>query len=242
MRRAVIVLLSLAVVLPAAARKPRAASPAPTTSAALATPAAQGPQRITGVIVTFTAPALTVKTAKGTTEVVTLAPGAKVIANHRGAFNAIKANDFVSVTVGTGRDGRLSAREVRVFPEPMRGTGEGRYQAEKPELGRINATVTEAATTVAGKGGSLKLSFHGAVAGPIAGMCSGHAPAPGTGACTSDAEILVNPATPVSVWELGDASWLEPGKAVSLYTVPGPDGKPSTYGVIVEHNGVKPLP
>jgi len=213
-------------------------------AALIAVPAAAetaAPQRITGAIVSFVAPVLTLKTAKGETIAVTLAPEAKVIANARSAFNTIKQNDFVALTAATGKDGKLKAKEVRIFPEPLRGFGEGQYPGDKAGQTRINGTVTEAATTVKGKGGTLKLSFHAAVANPL-GICSGHAPAPGQGACTGDAEVLVTPATPVMAWVLGDRSWLEPDKAVSLYAVAGADGKLSTYGVIVERGGVKPLP
>lgn len=200
-----------------------------------------GPQRITGSIVAFAAPELTVKTPKGVSVVVLLPAGAKVIANERSSFNAIKPNDFVSLTAAAGKDGKLKAKEVRVFPEAMRGFGEGQYPGDKADQTRINATVTEAATVVRGRGGVLKLTFH-AVAANAIGICGGHAPAPGTGACTGQTEVTVSPATPVTHWVLGDVSWLEPGKAVSLYAVTGPDGKTSTYGVIVERNGVKPAP
>ena len=198
------------------------------------------PQHITGVISSYAAPVLTIITAKGETLAVTLAPEAKVIANQRSQFNAIKSNDFVAVTAAAGSDGKLKAKEVRVFPEAMRGFGEGQYAGDKAEQSRINGTVKEAATTVRGKGGTLKITFHGAITGP-GGVCSGHASAPGQGACTGETEVAVSPATPVVVWVLGDPSWLETGKAVSLYTVTGGDGKAATYGVIVEHGGVKPI-
>jgi len=224
--RLIVAALAGALVVPPAAAEP-----------ATPTPAAE---RITGTIVSFTVPDLSIKTAKGPVTV-TLAASAKVIANQRSAFNAIKPNDFVSLTAAAGRDGKLKAKEVRVFPEPLRGFSEGQYPGDKADQTRISGTVSEAATTVKGKGGLLKLSFHATAANAI-GICAGHAPAPGKGGCTGDAEVLVTPATPVMAWTLGDASWLETGKAISLYAVTSPDGKRTTYGVIVEHAGVKPLP
>ncbi len=209
-------------------------------AAAEMTPTA-APERITGTIVSYAASTLTVKTAKGATTTVTLVPTAKVIANQKSSFNTIKQNDFVSLTAAAGKDGKLKAKEVRVFPEPMRGFGEGQYPGDKTVETRINGTVSEAATTVKGKGGTLKLSFRAAAANAL-GICSGHAPAPGKGGCTGDAEILVTPATPVTAWVLGDPTWLEAGKAVSFYPISRRDGKNVTYGVIVEHDGVKPIP
>ena len=239
MRLASLLVLSAFLAGPAAAATTPPAAPPASPAAPPAAPPA--PQHLVGSISAFAAPTLTVITGKGETAAVILAPDAKIIANERGAFNAIKQNDFVSLTAAAGKDGKLKAKEVRIFPEPMRGFGEGQYPGEKTDQTRINGTVTEAATTVKGKGGTLKLSFHAAAANPL-GICSGHAPAPGKGACTGDAEILVTPATPVMNWLLGDPSWLEAGKAVSLYAVTGSDGKLVTYGVVVEHNRVKPLP
>jgi len=227
MRLAVAALLGAFVAVQAVAQ-----SPAPT---------AARPERITGSIVSFVAPDLTVKTAKGAIVTVKLVPDAKVIANQRSTFNTIKQNDFVATTAAVGKDGKLIAKEVRIFPEPLRGLGEGQYTGDKPGQTRINGTVTEAATTVRGKGGTLKLSYYGTIGG-AGGLCSGHASAPGKGACSGNAEIAVSPATPVMAWVLGDPTWLEVGKVVSLYAVTAPDGKQSTFGVVVERGGVKPLP
>jgi hypothetical protein len=244
MRAAAIALLSAVLAAPSLAQSATpATAPASPAAPPAATPVAPpaGPERITGTIAAFAAPELTVKTAKGLSVIVILPAGAKIIANERSSFNAIKSNDFVSLTAAADKDGKLKAKEVRVFPEAMRGFGEGQYPGDKAELTRINATVTEAATVVRGKGGFLKLTFHAAAANPL-GVCAGHAPAPATGACTGQADVAVTPATPVTAWVLGDTSWLETGKAVSLYAVTGPDGKTSSYGVIVERNGVKPAP
>jgi hypothetical protein len=216
---------------------------------AFAVPAAPGfaqtappaPERIKGVIVSFAPPLLTVKTAKDKTVEVALMPEAKIIADEKSAFAKIKPNDFVAASAQTGPDGRLHAQDVRIFPEPMRGLGEGQYAGDKPDRSSINATVQEAVSGAKGKPGTLRLTFHGSIAGPN-GLCSGHASAPGKGNCTGQSEIDVGAKVPVLNWVLGDTAWLEPGKAVSLFAVTGSDGKLSTYGVVVEHGGVKPLP
>jgi hypothetical protein len=230
----------LAAVTSAAAFAQHAAPPPPAAApAAPAATAPAAPTHVSGVIVSFAAPLLTVKITAGTTISVTLLSNARVIANQRASFNAIKPNDFVSTTVGPGRDGRLNAREVRIFPPEMRGLGEGRYPADSADRIRINAVVSEAATTLRGAGGSLKLTYHGALGGPN-GACSGHAASPGRGACTGTEEVVVPPSAPVLQWVLGDPTWLEPGKAVSLYVVTGADGKPITHGVIVARAGIRP--
>lgn len=198
------------------------------------------PQRITGTIASYAAPVLTVKTAKGTVAV-TVVPDARVVANQKIKFADIRTGDFVATTSMAGKDGRLVAQELRLFPEALRGLGEGQYPYAGTSKSLTNGTVQTITAPAKGKAGVLKLGYHGGTAGP-AGLCSGHAPAPGQGPCASDSEILIAPKTTLSRWEAGDQSWLEPGKAVSLFAVTEADGKLSSYGILVEHNGVKPLP
>ncbi len=201
---------------------------------------AAAPQRVKGTITDFTAPVLTVKTADGKSLAVTLLPDARVIANQKIALADIKANDFVASAADLGPDGKLHAEEVRVFPESMRGLGEGQYPMDKPERRMTNATVVQVAGAAHAKSGTLKLTFHGSTAAANGG-CTGHAGGPGKGVCTGSTEIEVGPKVPVLLWVLGDPSWLQKGKAVSLFVLTGADGKMSTHGVIVEHNGVKPI-
>lgn len=209
------------------------------TGAAFADPP-PAPQRIKGTIEAFAAPVLTVKTNDGKSLAVTLLPDARIIAAKKASLADIRANDFVASAAVLGKDGKLHAEEVRIFPETMRGIGEGQYPMDTPERKMTNATVMEVAGAAKTKGGTLKLTFHGSTAG--SGVCSGHASAPGKGNCTGQTEIVVGPKVPVSLWMLGEPVWLEKGKAVSLFAIAGADGKLTTHGVIVEHDGVKPLP
>lgn len=199
------------------------------------------PERIKGTIESFTAPVLTVKTTDGKSLAITLLPDARIISNKKTSLADIQTNDFVASAANLGKDGKLHAEEVRIFPETMRGIGEGQYPMDKPDRKMTNATVVQVAGAAKAKGGTLKLTYHGAAAGAD-GACFGHASAPGKGNCVGQTEILVGPKTPVTLWMLGDPVWLEKGKAVSLFAVAAADGKLTTHGVIVEHNGVKPLP
>lgn len=206
----------------------------------LAAQSPPAPQRIKGTIEAFAAPNLTVKTADGKTIEVALAPDAKIIANEKSSLADIKPNDFVASAAMLGTDGKLHSQEVRIFPEDLRGLGEGQYPMSQANQSMTNATVQEVNGKVAAKSGVLKLSFHGSTAGAN-GVCSGHASAPGKGNCVGQTELVVGPKVPVMRWVLGDVSWLEKGKAVSLFVITGADGKLSTRGVVVEHNGIKPL-
>ncbi|MDE2133763.1 MAG: hypothetical protein KGJ49_04115 [Alphaproteobacteria bacterium] len=199
------------------------------------------PQHITGAINAFdpATQTLSVKTSAGTTVSVALVPNARVIANEKRTVADIKPGDFVASAALMGKDGKLHAQEVRIFPEALRGLGEGQYGMDAPNRSMTNATVV-VVNGVATNAGTLRLSFHGS-AKAADGTCTGHATGPGAGTCTGETEIEVAPGVPVTLWVLGDTSWLVPGMAVSIFASTGADGKLSARGVVVERNGVKPL-
>jgi hypothetical protein len=201
------------------------------------------PQRLKGTIESFTAATqvLKVKTDAGFTADVTLLPGARIIANEKSSLSDIKPGDFIASAGLKEPDGKIHAQEVRIFPEALRGMGEGQYPMDKPGRSMTNATVeTVNGASVAAKAGVLTLSFHGS-SKTSSGECTGHATAPDKGTCTGKTEIIVGPDVPVTRWILGDPSWLGPGKVVSLLASPDAGGRLSTHGVVVEHNGIKPL-
>jgi hypothetical protein len=212
------------------------ATPAFTQDKTAAPP--EAPQRIVGTILSFDAPILTVNLGKDKAIEITLAPKAFIIANKKSALKDIKPGDFISSAALKGKDGKLKAEEVRIFPEAMRGIGEGQYPTSVPNRMLTNAAVDEIVT--AARPANLKLSFHGSALN-LLGVCSGHASAPGVGKCTGKTEIAVGPKVPVTLWLLGDPSWLEEGKAVSFLATADDEGKLTALGVIVEHDGEKPL-
>lgn len=204
--------------------------------------AQSAPKRFKGTIETYTAATrdLRVKTDQGTTIDVTLDADAKVIGNQKSSLSDIKPGDFVASAARTGTDGKLHSEEVRIFPDALRGLGEGQYPMSGPNQSMTNATVEEVNGSVAAKSGVLKLTFHGS-GKTSAGGCTGHATAPGKGTCTGQTELVVGPEVPVTRWIIGDQGWLKPGMAVSLFAMQAPDGKLTAKGVVVEHNGIKPL-
>ncbi|MBU6298068.1 MAG: hypothetical protein KGJ79_18775 [Alphaproteobacteria bacterium] len=199
-------------------------------------------EHLKGTILSF-APAtqtLLMKTDAGQTEEIAFLKGARVIADQKAALADIKPGDFVASAALKKPDGKLHAQEVRIFPEALRGLGEGHYAMDAPGRSMTNATVEEVnGAGAAAKSGVLKVTFHGS--SMTDGVCGGHATAPGKGVCTGQTELVVGPEVPVTRWILGDASWLQKGKAVSLFAMVGSDGKLSAHGAVVEHNGLKPM-
>jgi hypothetical protein len=216
------------------------ASAAFAQSAPPAAPAPQGPHRVRGTIVAFDGQTLTVKGDDGTTATAGVLPVTRIIYDEPRKLSDIKQGDFVGSAALKGADGKLHAQEVHIFPESLRGMGEGQYEMadNNPNRSMTNATVMQVAS-VSPTTGTLTLSYHGAGAAGDAN-CSGHAAAGGAG-CTGTSDIVVAPGIPVVGLEVGDSSMLVPGAAVSMLVVTGPAGAPVTPGVTVEHNGVKPM-
>lgn len=121
---------------------------------------AQTPQwvRVRGTIEKVDGTTLTVKTREGQTVTLRLADNVGVVATMKRSLADIKANDFVGIAAlpqGAGKPQR--ALEVLIFPEAMRGTGEGHYPWDlMPESTMTNAAVAETVTSVDGATLTLK--------------------------------------------------------------------------------------
>jgi hypothetical protein len=188
----------------------------PALALAQSTATAQTPARVRGSIEAMSGSEMTVKTREGDTMKIALAPNLAVGTVRRAALADIKPGDFVGSAAMKGRDGKLHALEVHIFPEAMRGTGEGQRPWDSgPDSSMTNATVGEVAASP--EGNVLKLTYKGGTA-----------------------EIVVDPNTPIVTLAPGDASMLMPGRAVMLFVVPDAAGKPTAARVTVESGGVKP--
>lgn len=121
---------------------------------------AQTPQtRIRGTVERLEGQSLTVKTQEGTTTIA-LAPNYSVGAVVKASMADIKKGSFIGVGARPRAEGGLSAVQVFIFPEAMRGTGEGHKPwAVLPDSTMTNATVAETVSRV--DGGSVTLTYPG---------------------------------------------------------------------------------
>src|SRR5205807_5244297 len=143
---------------------------------------------------------LMVKSRDGQTLTIDLAANVAVITLVKKSVADIKAGDYVASTGVKGTDGKIHAVEVRIFPEAMRGTGEGQYPWDlTPDSVMTNATVSGIATATGGQ--VLKVSFKG-----------------------GESEFIVGPDVPVLGIGTGDLSLLKPGVAVFVIARKMPDG------------------
>jgi hypothetical protein len=174
------------------------------------------PTRIRGTVEKLDGQTLTVKSREGAELTIALAPNFTVSAVVEKSLADIKTGDYVGAATLKGADGKLNALEVLIFPEAMRGTGEGERPWDLvPDSLMTNATVAGIAT--AAQAQVLKVTYKG-----------------------GESEIIVAPDTPIVTFAPGDASLLKPGAAFILTAQKKSDGSLSANRVTAEKDGVKP--
>ena len=174
------------------------------------------PMRIRGTVEKLDGQTLKVKSREGQELTIALAPNFTVSAVVKKSLGDIKAGDFVGAASTKGTDGKLHALEVLIFPEAMRGTGEGE-RAWDLTADSLMTNATVAGIAGAAQGQALKVTYKG-----------------------GESEIIVAPSTPVVTFGPGDASLLKPGAAVFIGAVKKPDGSLTAARVNAEKDGVKP--
>lgn len=204
--------------------------------------AAPAAQRIKGTIEAFDPVARSLSVTSGKTiATVTLPANLRIVYNQRRKVADIKEGDFIGAAALKAAGGKLRAQQVAVFPEELRGMGEGQYPMGDAASNRIMTNATVAGVTAAApNNGTLKVTYRGATAA-VDGSCGGHANAAGSAGCSGDAEIVIAPGIPVIGLMLGDETLLVPGAAVSLVATTTSEGTLQATRLTVEKDGVKPI-
>lgn len=110
---------------------------------------AQAPVRIRGTIEKVDGQILSIKSREGQDLTVKLTPPAAVAAVVKASLADIKSGSFVGIAAVANGKGGWRALEVLIFPEAMRGTGEGdRAWDLVPESTMTNATVSDVVSKV----------------------------------------------------------------------------------------------
>jgi hypothetical protein len=151
----------------------------------------QQTQRVTGIIDKIEGKTLYIKSASGPVTL-TLADNAVIVARVKARAADIKAGDYVATGGVPQPDGTQKAVELRIFPDSMRGNGDG-HRPGWP--GAPNGTMTNGAVgqTVSG------------VDGPILTVKYRD----------GEKKIIVGPTVPVQRLEMADRSELKSGAAVA---------------------------
>lgn len=158
---------------------------------------------------------------------VAVRPDTRYVVTGPSRMKDIKSGEFAGAAVTAGADGKLLAQEVHVYPNPLRGSGEGRFADAKPGRVMINGTVATA------EDGVLTLRYRGA--GLKNGVCEGRMPVPiKPDSCAGDATIAVAPSAPVTRLSMADPKAVTPGAMAVVSVARTPDGAKVTPGLIIE--------
>ena len=119
---------------------------------------AQTPLRVRGTIESVDGQTLAVKTRDGTMTKMKLADSPRVLTLNKMSLADVKQGTFVGITAMPHPDGSQKAVEIHIFPEPMRGTGEGHYPWDlMPNSTMTNANVES--TVVSNDGQQLVMKY-----------------------------------------------------------------------------------
>jgi hypothetical protein len=174
------------------------------------------PTRVRGAIESIDGDLLTVRSRSGEDVKLHMASDLAVVGIVKASLSDIKVGSFVGATTVPGPDGEPKAVEVHIFPESMRGTGEGSRPYDlKPNSSMTNATVSD--NVVANDGHTLTVKYKG-----------------------GEKKVEVSPATPVVTFVRGEKSDLKPGAQVIAFMKQLPDGSFETSRVNVGRDGLTP--
>ena len=196
---------------------------------------AQPLQTLHGDIAAVDKATLHLKSAPGQETTIKLPDDVRVSLRVPAKLDDVKAGTFVGTAATPGPDGTLVASEVHIFPEALRGTGEGhRPMSTMPGSTMTNATVAGISSSApnargtmtnatvenvgaVGKGRTLKLTYKG-----------------------GEQVVFVSDRTPVVVFEAGSRASLAPGAHVIVHAQRDTSGDLSAQRISVGAKGSVP--
>ncbi|MGA2816251.1 MAG: hypothetical protein ABSE67_08140 [Xanthobacteraceae bacterium] len=181
--------------------------------------AAQAPDivRVRGTIESVDGQMLDVKGRDGTPIKVKLADDVRVLAVDKKSLADVKQGVFVGITAMPQPDGTQKAVEIHIFPEALRGTGEGHRPWDlMPNSTMTNANIDSAVTSIDGQ--ELVLKYK-----------------------DGEKKFIVPANIEVVMFAPAAVADLKPGE--KIFVVAGkkqPDGTIAAPSIVVGRNGVNP--
>jgi len=174
------------------------------------------PTRVRGTIEAVDGDVLAVKSRGGEDFKLRMAKDINLLGITKIALSDIKVGSFIGTTTVPGPDGANNAVEVHVFPENMRGTGEGSRPFDlRPNSTMTNATVDQ--SVLGNDGHTLLIKYK-----------------------DGEKKVLVSPETPVVTYVPTDKSELKAGAKIIAFFKKLPDGSFEANRVNVGLNGLTP--
>jgi len=173
--------------------------------------------RIRGTIEAVDGAMLTVKSREGTDMKVRMTDNVAVTGVAKIAKSDIKPGSYIGVTGMPQPDGSQKAVAIHVFPEAMRGTGEGfRPWDLRPNSTMTNATVDQ--KVEANDGDTIVVKYK-----------------------DGEKKVLVTPDTPIVTFVAGEKSELKPGAKIIIFgATKKEDGSLEANRVNVGLDGITP--
>ena len=177
--------------------------------------AAAAPPRTRGVITAVNGDAVTVQTRFGGPVTLKVGPDTGYVGASKATLAEVKPGRFIGTAAVPGPNGTLKASEVTIFPESMRGAGEGHYGWD---LGKSSSMTNGTIGTVtASTRLSMTVSYKG-----------------------GEKTLAVPDDTPVVDLEAGDRSLLQAGAHVVAFGPKSADGTVQAGRIIVGEKGAVP--
>ena len=174
------------------------------------------PSRVRGTIESVEGDTLAVKSRSGEDVKLHMSGDIRIVGITRIGLADIKVGSFIGTTTVPGADGGHNSIEVHVFPEEMRGTGEGSRPYDlRPNSTMTNATVAD--SVVGNDGHTLMIRYK-----------------------DGEKKVVVSPETPVVTYVPADKSDLKPAAKVTAFMKKMPDGSFETNRVSVGRDGLIP--
>ena len=175
------------------------------------------PSRVRGTIEAVDGDVLSVKSRSGEDVKLRMTDDMRVVGIIRISLADIKLGSFIGATTVPGPDGSQNAVEVHVFPEDMRGTGEGSRPYDlRPNSTMTNATVAQMVSGTDGQNIMVKYK-------------------------DGEKKVVVPPATPIVAFVSGDKSELKAGAKIIIFgAVKKDDGSLEAGRVGVGLDGITP--
>ena len=167
--------------------------------------------RVAGTVVRVDGDNLVIKTAQSD-KTVQMVPAATVFALVKATLSDIKPGVFVGVGATPQPDDSQHAIRVVIFPESMRGLGEGHRPWDRPGTTMTNATVDNSVTSVDGQ--LLTVKYKG-----------------------GEKKIVIRPDTVIATYVTADRNELKSGANVSVTGVAKPNGDVEARRIVVDRTG-----
>jgi hypothetical protein len=187
-------------------------------SALFAASAAATADPVRGTILKADGDVLTLKSTEGAELKLTLTENAMVVAVVKASMADIKEGTFLGSAAIPQPDGTQKAVEVHIFPEQMRGTGEGHRPFAPVPNGTMTNGSTSGPTVASVDGSTIVVKYSG-----------------------GEKKIIVPPGIPILRYEIGGKADLKAGARFTvLNATKKPDGTLEASRINVGRDGVVP--